>query len=298
MTAVRVRKTLVAVTAGLTLLLSGCASGGASETTEEEPIRLGAIATGSAPEEKVRYEKIAADLEKGLGTDVELVTSTDYYAIAEALRGGRLDVAFLNSLGYVLTSQKVDIEPIAVGVDETGKPGYYSYLITTKPDQIKEPADVRGRSLALSSNLSTSGYLFPLAALQEVGVDPAKDTTLAQGGNHAANILAVASGQVDAAFVDSVEYESAVADGDIDPEKVVKVWESERITGSPVVVRSELSQDLRDRIEKAILALEGTEEVPLGVEKSMRMTEVDATEYDPIRELAREAGLSVDDMKS
>lgn len=281
----------------LTALLAGCSDAGGTAVGEVETVRLGAIATGSAPEEKERYEKIAADLEEDLGTDVELTTSTDYYAIAEALRGGRLDVAFLNSLGFVLTEQKVDIEPLAVGVDESGEPGYYSYLITTKPDEITGPADVPGRSLAMSSSLSTSGFLFPTAALAEVGIDAAEDTTLAQGGNHAANILAVASGQVDAAFVDSVEYESAVRDGDIDPDEVVKVWESERITGSPVVVRSDLSQEQKDAIQKALLALEGTEEVPLGVEKSMRMAEVESEEYDPIRELAREAGLSVADMQ-
>lgn len=295
MAGMRVGSTLIAAAAGVALLLGGCASGEAAQG--KETIRLGAIATGSAPEEKERYEKIAADLEKQLGADVELVTSTDYYAIAEALRGGRLDVAFLNSLGYVLTSQKADIEPVAVGVDESGEPGYYSYLITTAPTQIRQPTDVRDRSLALSSKLSTSGYLFPLAALQKADIDPAKDTTLSQGGNHAANILAVASGQVDAAFVDSVEYDAAVAKGAVDPDKVVKVWQSERITGSPVVVRSELPQDLRDRLTAALLALEGTKEVPLGVEKSLKMTRVDAAEYDPIRELARKAGLSVDDMK-
>lgn len=280
----------------LVLLLGACSDAGSESAGDVETIRLGAIATGSAPEEQERYEKIAADLEAELDTEVELVTSTDYYAVAEALRGGRMDVAFTNSLSYVLMEQKVEIEPMAWGVDESGEPGYYSYLITNKPDEIKEPADVEGRTLAMASSLSTSGFLFPTAALKEAGIDAEADTTLSQGGNHAANILAVASGQVDAAFVDSVEYESAVEDGDIDPDEVVKVWQSERITGSPVVVRSELPQDLRDAIQAALLKLEGTEEVPLGVEKSLRMEEADAAAYDPIRELAREAGLDVADM--
>lgn len=298
---VRLGRGLAASSAALALLLAACGGTDTTASSEEgalETLRLGAIATGSAPEEKERYEKIAADLESELGAEVDLVTSTDYYAIAEALRGGRIDVAFLNSLGYVLTEQKVEIEPLAVGVDESGEPGYYSYLITNKPDEIKEPADVEGRTLAMSSSLSTSGFLFPSAALEAAGIDPEADTTLSQGGNHAANILAVASGQVDAAFVDSVEYESAVADGDIDPDEVVKVWQSDRITGSPVVARSDLPQEQLDAIQAALLELEGTEEVPLGVEKSMRMEEAESAEYDPIRELAREAGLSVDDMAS
>lgn len=296
----RLGQGLAAASTALVFLLAACGgadTGAAGEEGALETVRLGAIATGSAPEEKERYEKIAADLEEDLSAEVELVTSTDYYAIAEALRGGRLDMAFLNSLGFVLTEQKVDIEPLAVGVDESGEPGYYSYLITNKPDEIAGPEDVKGRTLAMSSSLSTSGFLFPTAALQEVGLDAEADTTLSQGGNHAANILAVASGQVDAAFVDSVEYESAVEDGDIDPDEVVKVWQSDRITGSPVVVRSDLSQEQKDALQEALLALEGTDEVPLGVEKSMKMAKAESAEYAPIRELAREAGLSVKDMQ-
>lgn len=296
----RVHTRLAVASVALTLLLSACTSTGVADSGDNgmlDTIRVGAIATGKAPKEKERYEKIAADLEAALGADVELVTSTDYYAIAEALRGGRLEMAFLNSLGFVLTEQKVEIEPLAVGVDESGKSGYYSYLITHKPSEITGPQDLKGRTLAMASSLSTSGFLFPTAALTEVGIDAEKDTTLSQGGNHAANILAVASGQVDAAFVDSVEYESAVADGDIDPTKVVKVWQSDRITGSPVVARSELSQEQKDALQQALISLEGTKEVPLGVEKSMRMVKAESAEYDPIRELAREAGLSVKDMQ-
>ena len=148
------------------------------QVDQPETIRLGAIATGSAPEEKVRYQQIADQLEAELGMPVDLVTSTDYYAIAEGLRGDHIDVAFLNSLGFVLTESKASIEPIAVGVDDTGRPGYYSFLVTNQPDEIKGPADVQGRTLALSGRLSTSGYLYPLRALQQAGLSPEEDTTL------------------------------------------------------------------------------------------------------------------------
>jgi phosphonate transport system substrate-binding protein len=285
---------LVAVLA-VGVIAASCAPG---TSTSQEPLRVGAIATGSAQQEKQRYEKLAEQLEQKLGTPVELVTSTDYYAIAEALRGERIDVAFLGSLSYVLIESRVDIEPIAVGVDASGASGYFSYLITNKPDVIKRPDDVRGRRLALASKLSTSGYLFPLRALRQAGVDPGKDTTLSQGGNHAANVLAVASGQVDAAFVDSVEYISAVSSGKIDPTTAVKVWQSERITGSPIVIRKALPSERRDAVVNALLALRGTQDAPIGVEKSERLVPAHAEDYEPIRKLAAQAGLSVDDFRS
>ncbi|OXR42072.1 Phosphate-import protein PhnD [Nocardia cerradoensis] len=277
----------------LGILLTSCGSQSSSTNT----IKLGAIATGSAPEEQARYQKIADQLAQKTGMKVDLVTSTDYYAIAEGLRGGKLDVAFLNSLGYVLTAPKAKIQPLAVGVDNTGQPGYYSYLITKKRDEIKGPADVKGHTLAIANKLSTSGYLFPLRAMQAAGVNSQKDTTLSAGGNHAANILAVASGQVDAAFVDSVEFEAAVKKGRVNPDEVSVVWKSDRISGSPVVARSDLPADRLEKIKQAVLGLTGTAETPLGVEKTMKMGEVEDSDYDPIRALAKQAGLSVDDLE-
>jgi len=297
----------LAGSAALVLALAGCsssatesavASGGDAPAATAAPLRMGAIATGTAPEEKARYERTASELSEALdGREVEVVTSTDYYAIVEGLRGGKLDIGFINSLGYVVAKGKVDVEPLVAGVDEDGKTGYFSYLITGSPDTIKGPEDLKGKRLALASKLSTSGYLFPLDALTQAGIDPAKDTILAAGGNHAANILAVSSGQVDAAFVDSVEYDSAVEKGKVDPATATKVWTSERITGSPVVARPDLPEEERKQIQEALLTLEGTEDHRIGVEKSLKLTEARDEDYEPIRELAEASGITIDDFK-
>lgn len=284
--------------AGLLLALSGCSSKTSDAAQPQAPLRLGAIATGSAPEEKQRYEKTAQALSQALrGRPVQVVTSTDYYAIVEGLRGGKLDIGFINSLGYVVAKARTEIEPLVVGVDANGQPGYYSYLITTAAKGVSAPADVRGKKLALASKLSTSGYLFPLDALRRAGIDPAKDTTLAQGGNHAANILAVSSGQVDAAFVDSVEFDSAVRGKKIDPAKVTIAWKSDRITGSPVVARPGLPAAERDAIKAALLTIKGDTEHRIGVEKAMTLAEARDADYEPIRKLATEAGIDLDAFK-
>jgi phosphonate transport system substrate-binding protein len=288
---------VVGVAATVAMAASGCAGKVDGTGDSGGPLKVGVIAVGTADEVKKQYEHTAADLSKALGgRKVDIVTSTDYFTIVEGLKGARLDLAFLGSLSYVLGKGYAAVEPLVVGVDKAGTPGYYSQLITTDPS-IHGPADVRGRRLALAGKLSTSGYLFPLAALQAAGVDPAKDTTLAQGGNHAANIVAVKQGAADAAFVDSVEFGRAVAKGAVDPAVVRVVWQSERITGSPVVIRSALPASDKDAIKTALLTLKGTEEYPLGIERSVNFVAVDDAAYDPIRRLAQASGLSVDSLK-
>jgi phosphonate transport system substrate-binding protein len=260
-------------------------------------LRLGVVATGTADEVRKQWSRTASDLKRRLGggTDVELVASTDYFAITEGMRQGDLDVAAVGSLAYVLGRQRARMEPVAVGVDASGRTGYHSLLITNEPD-VRSPSDLRGRSVALSNKLSTSGYLFPLGALRDAGLELG-DLKVTQGGNHAANVLAVKQGSVDAAFVDSTEYELAVDRGTIDAQQVREVWRSTRITGSPFVVRGDLPVQVRDRIKGALLALRGTDEFPLGLEQTPRLQPVADRAYDPIRQLAERAGISIADFR-
>lgn len=293
--AVRSALRVAAILAAAMAVLGAAACGGDDEAGQGR-LRMGVVAIGAADEVKRQYDTTAADLAAALGDgrSVEVVTSTEYFAIAEGLRTGDLDFGVLGSLSYALAVERAPIEAVAVGVDETGAPGYHSYLITNAPDEIRSPADLRGHSLALASKLSTSGYLFPISALDEAGLSLG-DMRVASGGKHAANILAVKQGSVDAAFVDSIEYETAAKKGLIDRDAVPVVWRSERITGSPFVMRSDLDGGLKRDLRAALLGLKGTPESPLGLEKSMRLVPVDDSTYDPIRRLARKAGITIAD---
>ena len=50
-------------------------------------------------------------LETTLGKKVELIVTTDYSSMIEAMRFGRIDLAYFGPLSYVLARQKSEIEP-------------------------------------------------------------------------------------------------------------------------------------------------------------------------------------------
>jgi phosphate/phosphite/phosphonate ABC transporter binding protein len=52
-------------------------------------------------------------LEKTLGKKIELIVTTDYSSMIEAMRHGRLDLAYFGPLSYVLARQKSEIEAFA-----------------------------------------------------------------------------------------------------------------------------------------------------------------------------------------
>ena len=70
-------------------------------------------------------------LETTLKKEIEIIVTTDYSSMIEAMRFGRIEVAYFGPFSYVLAKSRApDIEPFAVGV-EKGAPTYNSVLIAT-----------------------------------------------------------------------------------------------------------------------------------------------------------------------
>lgn len=66
-----------------------------------------------------KNEGLKLYLEERLGKKIELVVTTDYSSMIEAMRHGRLDLGYFGPLSYVLAKSKSDIEAFA-GLREKG----------------------------------------------------------------------------------------------------------------------------------------------------------------------------------
>lgn len=86
-------------------------------------------------------------LEKKLGKKVQLIVTTDYSSMIEAMRHGRLDLAYFGPLSYVLAKQKSDIEPFAA-VKQKGKTTYQAVLIANTSSGINKIGDIAGKNVA------------------------------------------------------------------------------------------------------------------------------------------------------
>ena len=115
-------------------------------------------------------------LEQRLKKDVEIVVTTDYSSMIEAMRFGRIEVAYFGPFSYVLAKSKAPgIEPFAVGV-ERGSPTYQSVFIATAGGPVKTLEDVRGKPFGFGDQASTSSHLVPRAhLLKKYKLDGEKD---------------------------------------------------------------------------------------------------------------------------
>jgi phosphonate transport system substrate-binding protein len=224
-------------------------------------------------------------LERALRKDIELIVTTDYSSMIEAMRFGRIEVAYFGPLSYVLAKSKAPaIEPFAVGVTK-GSPTYKGVIIVRADGPVKSLADIKGKLMGFGDFASTSSHLIPRALLARNKIFGDTDYKYVLLGAHDAVARAVQSGQVQAGGLSQEIFKSLVAKGSIDGEKVVVLAESDPIPNYPMVMQGYLAPELKAAIKAAFLELNDKE-----ILKTFRADSFAATDdraYDILRETAK-----------
>jgi phosphonate transport system substrate-binding protein len=273
------------------LVAAGCSGG---EEGDIEVLRWGLIPADDATEMLRQYEPVVEYLEGKLGLEIEVLVTTDYTAAIIAMANEHIEMAWFGPFSYILAAEEAGAEALVNGVRrDTGKATYKSIIITRADSGIDTLEDLKGRTFAFVDPASTSGHLIPRKMLMENGINPDEDfSTLHYAGTHNAVELAVKNGTVDAGADSDTSYYRMLDAGEIDPDVNVIIYESEPIPGSPIVVRGDLPQDLKDRIRQALVEMDEQTIHQVGgwgdIEKYVVVVDSD---YDVIRDTKELLGL-------
>jgi phosphonate transport system substrate-binding protein len=224
-------------------------------------------------------DKICEELDK----ECEIIASTSYAAVIEALRNGDADIARLGPFSYTLAEEEIGVVPVVREIVKGGD--HYLGLLIAPPGRFEEPFDVsqlRGKAVALTDPGSTSGYLFAVTLMGRGGVS-LDDIDYAFLGGHPVVIEAVLNGAVDAGAVADRRLRAAVEAGEaVEGENFVILAESDPIINSPWVVRPDLDEDTVDALYDAFMSVP-VELLADGAEGFVKAADGD---YDFIREMA------------
>jgi phosphonate transport system substrate-binding protein len=233
-------------------------------------------------------------LEKTLKKSVELVVTTDYSSMIEAMRFGRIEIAYFGPFSYVLAKSKApDIEPFAVGI-ERGQPFYNSIIVSQADGPVKAVADIKGKNFGYGDQASTSSHLIPRAFLLRAGLEGNKDYRVVHLGTHDAVARAVQNGQVQAGALSKAIFENLIARKTIDGAKLHTVAVTLPIPNYPMVMQGKLDAPLKDAIRSAFLDLKDRD-----ILKAFRADGFAATNdqaYDVLRETAKILNLDLSKM--
>ncbi len=242
----------------------------ASHTAPITEFRIGILGGENEADRLVNNECLVTRYEDLLGVPVKLFPAADYAGVIEGLLGGTLDYAELGASGYsaVYLADPTAVEPIATTVQTDGASGYHSVMVTRVDSGIETLDDMAGKHLGFADPNSTSGYLIPSVALPAQGyvVEDFFGETSFSGG-HEQNVLAVLNGDVDAGvtWTSGVgEWEDGYTSGNLrkmvdkgllDMNDLRLLWTSPIIPNGPLVLRSSLPQDTKDKIIASMMSM-------------------------------------------
>jgi phosphonate transport system substrate-binding protein len=279
------------------LALAGTVAVGRAMAQGRDPARL---RVALLPDENAasliqNAQPLKAYLEATLRKDIELIVTTDYSSMIEAMRFGRIEVAYFGPFSYVLAKSRApEIEPFAVGV-ERGSPTYQSVLIATAGGPVKSLEDIRGKPFGFGDQASTSSHLAPRAHLKRKGLEGDQDYKVVHLGTHDAVARAVQAGQVPAGALSAPILRSLIDRKLIDPARVVQLDTTAPIPNYPLVMQGNLAPGLKQAIRQAFLSLKDKE-----VLKSFRVEAFAPTDdraYDVLRDTAQVLSLDLAKMK-
>ncbi len=264
-------------------IFAGCVQQPAQETAKKElpaPVQKPKVTIALMPTENVgeispRAKELEDFLEARINADVEIYIPMTYSAVVESLRFGHAQVGFMSAWPAYFSNKLAGADIVLaenreVIIDDRKVVGpfYYSYYVVLKDSPYAKLEDLKGKKVAYTSAVSTSGYLFPVAKLVEKGyiskpgagkeADPNEFFgAVVLAGGYAQAWEALKRGQVDV----------AVIAGDVS-EKLynevlnsTKVLEKQGPVPSHVVVFSkDLKEPLRSELISALMELNKPEQ--------------------------------------
>src|SRR5688500_6961225 len=149
------------------------------------------------PHTRVALNDLCRLLTRAVGGEVVPHRAPSPEALASAVKGGRVQVAWVSPTLLLLSRHLEDAVPLLCSVRE-GVRSYHSILFTRADSPIRSVEQLRNARAAWVSKTSASGYIVPRAALARRGIPLsvafADDAFV---GSHAAVARAVISRQAD-----------------------------------------------------------------------------------------------------
>ncbi len=255
----RLNRLLAAAALAVAALFPALAQAGDKLPAKPDKLVVGLLPGESAPTVMRLNEPLRAYLEKRLGIPVELVVGANYAATGEALRFGRLDIAYLGPVTYILRSRSAKLEPFARPSHAEVGPTFQAVIIVPADSPAKTLADLKGGDVAFGDPASTSGTWVPRYQLLDAGLVSGRDYTLRVLGAHDAVALAVANHKVAAGGLSRPIYERLLKEGKIAADATRVLAYSPAIPEYMWTFREGLDPAFKEQIRQAFIHVDDPE---------------------------------------
>lgn len=280
-------------TACAVLLLAACDSREPAQT-----FTFTAIPDQDESRLEQRFGKVATHLEEALGVPVKYVPVKSYPAAVTAFRNDEVQMAWFGGLSGVQARRLVPgSQAIAQGQEDTAFKSYFIAHSSTglEPGDSLPDAFAEQPSFTFGSKGSTSGRLMPEYYFRERFGAPPQELIDKVGfsGDHSRTLSLVESGAYATGALNYQVWDQALADGEIDTDKVRVIWETPAYPDYHWTVRGDLDERFGDgfseRATEVLLAIDDPE--LLEAFPRSAFVPADNDDYQAIEDTAESIGL-------
>lgn len=198
------------------------------------------------------WKDFLVHMETVTGKKVQFFPVDSNAAQIEAMRAGRLHVAGFNTGSNPLAVACAGFRPFTMMAKEDGSFGYEMEIITYPGAGIEKVEDIKGKTLAFSSETSNSGFKAPSAILKaEYGMEAGTDFEAAFSGKHDNTILGVANKDYPAGAIANSVRKRMIAREVISDDQVKIIYTSQTFPTTGYGVAHDLTPELQDKIKEA-----------------------------------------------
>lgn len=284
--------------------MSACSSSSKSDdsasddTSETTSLTVQFVPTNNDGSMDAKCKPFAEYLSKALGVDVTVTVATDYSTIVEAMASGKVDIGIMPPAAYVqarsqgaakavLSSSLVDYDENEQPISGSSANSFKGEVLVKADSDMTSLADLKGKTIATLSANSASGYIYPVAEMKDLGIDPTSDCTIVTVNDIPSEITAVLEGQADAAFVfEGARYvfSSKFENNDLFTDlKVLYLTEGD-IPNDAIAVLPSMDSELQEKVKEVFLNMPNDEEgkEAMAMWGHTAYTEADEAAYDTI----------------
>jgi phosphonate transport system substrate-binding protein len=245
---------------------------------------------------RTRFEKVAVYLEEKLGVEVKYVPVKSYSAAVTAFRNNQVQLAWFGGLSGVQARRLVPgSRAIAQGYEDQFFKSYFIAHYSTGLAMSDSFPDISQKTFTFGSKGSTSGRLMPQYYIEQHLKEKPKKVFKRVGfsGDHSRTIAQVQAGAYQVGAVNYKVWESALAAGKIDTNKVKVIWETPAYPDYQWTIRAgvdaKFGEGFADKVQAALLTMDNPELLNSFPRSSF--VNADNKDFEPVLTVAKKIGL-------
>jgi len=267
-----------------------------SVSTNAATFTFTAIPDADESQLRTRFEKVATYLEKKLGVEVKYVPVKSYSAAVTAFRNNQVQLAWFGGLSGVQARRLVPgSQAIAQGYEDQFFKSYFIAHYSTGLEMSDSFPEITEKTFTFGSKGSTSGRLMPQYYIEQHLKQKPQHAFKRVGfsGDHNRTIVQVQSGTYQVGAVNYKVWESALAAGKIDTNKVKVIWKSPTYPDYQWTIRSDVEANFgpgfADKVKAALLNMNDPELLNSFPRSSF--VNAENKDFQPVEDVAKQIGL-------